>query len=488
MQKTKNISAGKWVALVIALLFMFATKFIPSPADLSQAGFQVLGILIGAIILFLTWGTGFPSMMIVFALMTVDGLSAAKVTQATFGNNTVVFLVFCMMLAACLTKSGAARRIAIWFLTNKLARKSPWWTVIMFFAANYVLNFVLSTAATIFVMLPIAVEILESVGIQKEDKTPIAVALMLGTLVTGLISNSANPISHATTLQGFSFYESFTGEAMDFFTYCAIAFPISIVCVVLFVLMVKFVWRPDVSALKNVNYDAMTSSMGTMTKKEKWSVFFYIVCVLLWMMPGLSKYIWPGAAAFFGKINNCLPPLAALFLMNFIKVDGEKILDWGEAVKSVNWPSFMFIASIMGLGSFMGNADIGLSEWLSNVMAPTFSHMPPLVFAIIMVFAVDLLTNFCSNSVALSVVFAVALPLCMNLYSGQLSPMMIAILITSSAMNGWATPPATPTAAVAYSSGWTDNRQVCKWGLVFMLVQVVLCVVVGIPAANLLCG
>ena len=118
-----------------------------------------------------------------------------------------------MMLAACLTKSGAARRIAIWFLTNKLARKSPWWTVIMFFAANYVLNFVLSTAATIFVMLPIAVEILESVGIQKEDKAPIAVALMLGTLVTGLISNSANPISHATTLQGFSFYESFTGEA-----------------------------------------------------------------------------------------------------------------------------------------------------------------------------------------------------------------------------------------------------------------------------------
>lgn len=116
MQKTKNVSAGKWVALVIALLFMFATKYIPAPADLSQAGFQVLGILIGAIILFLTWGTGFPSMMIVFALMTVDGLSAAKVTQATFGNNTVVFLVFCMMLAACLTKSGAARRIAIWFL------------------------------------------------------------------------------------------------------------------------------------------------------------------------------------------------------------------------------------------------------------------------------------------------------------------------------------------------------------------------------------
>ena len=108
MQANK-VSAGKWVALIIGLLFMFATGIIAPPAGLSQAGFQVLGILIGAIILFLSWGTGWPSMMIVFALMTVQGLTAAKVTQATFGNNTAVFLVFCMMLAATLTKSGAAR-------------------------------------------------------------------------------------------------------------------------------------------------------------------------------------------------------------------------------------------------------------------------------------------------------------------------------------------------------------------------------------------
>ena len=120
MTKTKT-SAGKWVALVIAAFCMFATGLITPPEGLSQAGFQVLGILVGAIILFLTWGTGWPSMAIIFALMTVPGLSVSQVTQATFGNNTVVFLVFCMMLAACLTKSGAARRIAVWFLTNNLA-------------------------------------------------------------------------------------------------------------------------------------------------------------------------------------------------------------------------------------------------------------------------------------------------------------------------------------------------------------------------------
>lgn len=477
--KSQKISAGKWAALAIGLFFMFATGIIAPPAGLSQAGFQVLGILVGAIILFLTWGTGFPSMMIIFALMTVDGLSASKVTQATFGNNTVVFLLFCMMLAACLTKSGAARRIAIWFLTNKLARKSPWWTVIMFFAANYVLNFVLSTAATIFVMLPIAAEILESVGIRKEDKAPISVALMLGTLVTGLISNSANPISHATTLQGFSFYESFTGEAMDFFTYCAVAFPISVVCVILFILMVKFLWRPDVSALENVNYDAMSATVGPMTKKEKWSVFFYIVCVILWMMPGLSKYIWPSAAGFFGKINNCLPPLAALFLMNFIYADGEKVLDWGEAVKAVNWPSFMFIASIMGLGSFMGNTDIGIPAWMAEVLSPVFSNVNPFIFLAIMVFLADLMTNFTSNTVTASVMLAVALPLAMGVYDGQISVFVVAALVTSAANNGWTAPPASPTAAVVYGSGWVDTKSMMKWGLLTALMHVIVTMSLG---------
>ena len=122
---SKKTSPGKWIALAAGVFCMLGTGVISPPAGLSQAGFQVLGILVGAIILFLSWGTGWPSMAIIFSLMTVPGLSAAQVTQATFGNNTVVFLLFCMMLAACLTKSGAARRIAIWFLTNKLARSSP---------------------------------------------------------------------------------------------------------------------------------------------------------------------------------------------------------------------------------------------------------------------------------------------------------------------------------------------------------------------------
>ena len=475
-----------WGTLVLALAIMLAVKLCPPPEGLSETGFQILGIVFVAILLFLTHGTGWTSMFIVFLLMTVPGLSVSQVTQATFGNNTAIFLLFCFMLAACLTESGIARRIAVWFLTNKLARKSPWWTIVMYLASVYILDLVLSSATCIMIFLPVLTSIFESVDLDRKKDVSLSSMLLLCTVCVALLSNGTNPISHAVTIQGFSLYESYVGETMDFFTFSAVTTPVSLLAVLIIFLLVRYLWKPDVSAFTRIDYDRLASSCGAFSKREFWSLIIYLLCVLLWLLPGLSKYLWPSAYPALNRINNCFPPMLALIVMNFVRVDGEKILDWNAALKAVNWPAVLFIASIMGLGSFMGNKEIGLSLWLSDVMAPAFSGVSPLLFVIIMVFVVDLLTNFCSNSVALSVVFAVALPLCMNLYDGVLSPTMLSILITSSAMNGWATPPATPTAAVAYSVGWSDNRMVFRWGMIFMLVQVILCILVGVPIANLL--
>ena len=472
--------------LALAILAIVLAKLLPTPDGLTDAGFQILGILVAAIILFLTWGTGWTSMAIVFAMLTLPGVSAAQVTQATFGNNTVVFLLFCFMLAACLTESGAARRIAVWFLTNKLARKSPWWTIAMYFAAVYVLDFFLSASTCIMILLPILLSMFESVGLVQSERCKLSSALLLCTVVVAQLANGANPISHAVTMQGFSLYESYVGAEMDFFTFCAVSTPITLITTLLVFLLVRFVWKPDVSPFKRINYDELAASCGKFSKREKLSVFFYALCVVFWLLPGLADYIWPAASGVLGKINNCFPPLAVLFLMNFIKADGEPVLAWSDAVKAVNWPTFMFIASIMGLGSFLGNSSFGISEWLSNLLSPAFANVSPIAFILVMVLIVNVLTNFCSNSVALSVVYAVALPLCLGVYSGSVNPALLSILITSSAQNGWATAPASPTAAVAYASGWGNSRERLVWGLIIMVLQIAVCMVWGMSAGSVL--
>lgn len=481
----RKTPAGHWLTLVCSVLVILAVKLLPPPAGLSAAGFQILGILAVALLLFLSWGTGWPSMAIIALMMTVPGLNAAKVTQATFGNNTVVFLLLCFMLAACLTQSGVARRVAIWFLTNKLARRSPWLTVLMYLAAVYVLDLVLSAAVCIMILLPILLSIFENVGLEKERRPALASMLLFGTVAVAQLANGSNPISHAVTTQGFSLYQSYTGVEMDFFRFILIGTPVSLVGSAALYLMVRFLWRPDVSCLSAIDYDALSASCGPVTKRERWSIFFYAVCVVLWLLPGLSTYFFPAAEPLLRSINNCFPPLLALFLMNFIHVDGAPILSWDEAVKGVNWPTVIFIASIMGFGSFMGNAEIGLPAWLSGVLSPLLTDVSPMMFLLAMVFIVNVLTNFCSNSVALAVVFAVALPISMTVYRGALDPMLVAILVTSSSQNGWATAPATPTAAVAYASGWGNPKAIARWGLLFMLIQIVICLVLGTALSRL---
>ena len=122
----------------------------------------------------------------------------------------------------------------------------------------------------------------------------------------------------------------------------------------------------------------------------QWRLFSIVLFfVVFWLLPGLTQYIWPAASeAFFSKVQQCLPPLLALFLMNFIKVDGSPIFEWKDAVGSVNWNILLFMASIMGLGAFMGNADLGITTWLSSIFSPIFANVSPTIFILVILLAV----------------------------------------------------------------------------------------------------
>ena len=89
-QKSNSVPTSKWVALAVALFFMFATGVIPPFEGLSQSGFQVLGILVGASILFLTWGTDWTSMLVVFAFMVVMGVIIGLID---FGSGALIDLI-----------------------------------------------------------------------------------------------------------------------------------------------------------------------------------------------------------------------------------------------------------------------------------------------------------------------------------------------------------------------------------------------------------
>lgn len=128
MSKSKKIglsfSAGKIILIIIATILMFGSRYVPV-AGLPESGVQILGILIGGMILWLSMGVGWTSRYVLFALSTVPILGAAKVCTTSFGNATTVLMLYCFMIAACLTKSGFARRIAIVLIPTSFPVRVP---------------------------------------------------------------------------------------------------------------------------------------------------------------------------------------------------------------------------------------------------------------------------------------------------------------------------------------------------------------------------
>jgi len=108
---------------------------------------------------------------------------------------------------------------------------------------------------------------------------------------------------------------------------------------------------------------------------------------------------------------------------------------------------------------------------------------------LILVFTVwaAVMTNVASNMVTVTVVCAVAIPLCMA-SGGAVSTPAIAMIIGMLASYAFVTPPAHPNVPLAIGSGWTKTGQVILYGTILMVISIVVTVAVGYPIASALMG
>ncbi len=167
--------------------------------------------------------------------------------------------------------------------------------------------------------------------------------------------------------------------------------------------------------------------------------------------------------------------------MNFIKVDGSPIFEWKDAVGSVNWNILLFMASIMGLGAFMGNADLGITTWLSSIFSPIFANVSPTIFILVIATLCIIATNFSSNTVCATVFYTISAPIALAM--GNINMVALASVIGAAASYAFATPPSTMPMAVVAGTGWVDVKDMFKYGGLMALLSIVILAFVGYPIA-----
>ena len=305
MQRTISISPKsnaitRTILIVIALFCDFGFRFLPAPWGMSQDAFGVIGVFIGSLILWMTIAIDWPSVLAILALALIPNFGFSSAFTSAFGNETFVFLMFTFVCTYAISKTPIIKRIAIWFVSNKLAKKSGWLFVIMFFTAVTFVGMFMSPTVLFVVMIPILEQILELAKVEKGTNNKLGKMLYIGMAFCVSISSGMTPIAHVFPVLAMNA----AGLSVDYFSYMAFAVPIGVVSVILMLLIFRIFLRPDVSSLKGIDTNALKKDLPPISKREILTIAIFVLIIFLWIMPsicinsGILTYVLYGIFAF----------------------------------------------------------------------------------------------------------------------------------------------------------------------------------------------
>ena len=376
--KLKDNKIYRAIIIPICLCLCFFGQLIPPINGLSSEAIGVLFIFLGTLILWLTIGIDWPSLLCLLSLGFINSFGFSKVISSSFGNSTFAFLLFTFICTYALSKTSLIRRIAISFVNLKLAKKNGYFFIFSFLFATLFLGLFISPTVLFVVLLPILNEILDILKIDKEDK--IAKVLMLGLGFSVSISSGMTPIAHVFPILAINA----ANLNISTFAYIGVALPSGLIVFILMYFLLILCIRPDVN---KINYDEVSKlkeSLPKLNKKDVTVLSIFIVVLLLRILPSLFENIAPTFYQFFNKYGTVMPPLLGTLALCIIQIDQKSIIKIDEAFKNgVPWGSLIMCAATLALGAALQNEDIGLITYLENTLGPALNSLPAIVLLII---------------------------------------------------------------------------------------------------------
>lgn len=480
MNKSKNVKAN--VFLLLAILVIVGSRFMPEAAGLSKDAWAVLGVFFGSLIMWIGISIDWPSMITLLALGLIPVFGFSSTFSGAFGNTTVAFLLFTFMLVYPLAKTNFVRRCTVYFITNRIARKGPWYFICFLFAAVTFMGLFISPSVLFVAFMPFLEDICQVLELKKGSK--VGNVLMMGTAFCISLSSGMTAIGHVWPTMAIGYYTAATGNDINQFQYMAMGIPTGIILIVILILIFRFIYRPqDVTDIQPEKAMSLRGTVPAADFKEKVILGVMALTVVLWVAPSLVKSVLPQFYETVNSWSTAMPPLLGCVLLFVIRVEGESIMNFKETVsKGVLWGSVLMTAAATQLGSCLTNEEVGISAWLTGALEPLTGNLPVTGLILFFMTWAIIETNFSSNIVTTTVVSAVALSVLTALPAGTVNVGAVVCMVGFAAAICNMTPAGQSTVnTVAIGSGWTDTKSMFVWGGLFAVAGILVLSFIAYP-------
>jgi len=472
-----------YIASGIGILIIFGFGALPPIDPITPMGMKVLGIFIGMIFLWSFVSILWPSLLGIVALIISGYAPLPRIVAMSFGDVVPTLVLFAMVLFGAIQHAGVTRYISRWFLTRKVINGKPVVFSFIFIYATYVLGALSANILpALLFMWAILYSVLDDVGYKKGDKY--ATIMVIGTMFGAISGQAAKPFT-GSALMIVGAYEKAAGTNIDYLHYMLFGFIMSSLGIFLYAMLIKFVFRPDMSRIKDISIERFKKdALPPMDLRQKimmLSLFGYLTLVLLPSI--LPKSI--GAIALLAKIG----PLGVVILfvaaLSLFKLDGKPIMDFKEiAGKYVIWDVYFLVCMAMVISSAMTGDSTGITPFLQKHLDPVLGGHSLFLFSVILVVFCISITQFANNGV-MGVLLMPVIKVFAEQSGGNFEA--IATLIILALHVAILTPAASPYSAILYGNkDWLSQKDVASYGLAICILAIFLYTVIGIPVMRMI--
>ncbi|MBR4808144.1 MAG: hypothetical protein IKZ65_06610, partial [Lachnospiraceae bacterium] len=363
MTETKSNNASYYVWTLIGLCFMFLFgKIVPPFAGITAVGVSIIGIFIGVLVIILaTNETFWPCVMGLFAIVMSGYTTASAILGTWFGNVTIQQIIWVMALTGAVTESGAVDVLARKMLSMKSLQGHPIKFITTLFITVLIGAALVSSPTTMLLLFyPIIDGICEMCGIEKDSdlKRELLLGVFIAAMGAYVLPFKGIHLSSIAIIKGIM---EKVGLPFIDWVYLVVATLVVLVFVILYIVFMRFVWKTDLSPLKNFDVAKMnfTKEQLTMNGRQK-TLLGFMIFGIIFLIISIALPAGSPVLAFYNQIGSTWIWIVLFTILCLIRTkDGKPYIN---GVKLLQSRTMWGIVATAGCFTILGNAIASTGE------------------------------------------------------------------------------------------------------------------------------
>ena len=483
------------LTLGVAVLCLAGVATVPTSGTLTTSGQYAVATMTFAAILWVTGVVPLPlTALLIPILLTIFGVYPDFGDAVAGFADPVIFLLLAgFMLAEALQKHGIDRRIAFAILVRfgTSARR----LVLGVMVSTALLSMIISNTATVAMMVPIVLGIVESVtDLAKFDSesdgddlsvSNLQIATLLGVAYAASLGGVGTLVGTPPNAIVVGQLNELVSVEITFIEWLAIGMPMVIVTLPIAWALLTYVTYPpepfDVARAQE-RAQERRRSMGPLSAPARRTVAIFGATAFLWLVGGLGflfvdllPQAWyitlfgGTATSVFGTVGHegvLFYVLVGLLAVPALVVSGAAA--WDDLL-DIDWGTLLLLGGGISLANAL--ADTNATRWLAEVTLGSFEG-GSIVVVLLVVVAMTIIVGELASNTAMAALLA---PLLVNIgpayaaelgTSSEVSSALLAITGGIAASYGFALPVATPPNAIVFGAGYVRREHMLRAGVI----------------------